>query len=424
MIYAEKMQRCHEYVEALEEERRKIQVFQRELPLCLELVTQAIEACKRELSGTTTDYMHGQSECSEQTSSDVPVLEEFIPIKRTHSFSDEDEDNEDDDRDRERKSRKRNRSGVISSNNNNNNNKEKEKSNNSSSTSNNNTNNNNNSSDHKKKSDWLRSVQLWNQSPDPSPRQELPRKAAVTEVKRDGVGGAFQPFQREKSNVKAGTTNQVAATKALPSPVPASATSSTAEPATAAANGGGGNSKKEEKESQNQRKQRRCWSPELHRRFLQALQQLGGSHAATPKQIRELMKVDGLTNDEVKSHLQKYRLHTRRPTSAIHHNSSNPQAPQFVVVGGIWVPPPEYAAVAATSREAATITASNGIYAPLAAPPPTIQQVSTSMAKNPQRTESDHLQSEGRGSHSEGGVHSNSPSTSSSTHTTTNSPEF
>jgi len=25
---------------------------------------------------------------------------------------------------------------------------------------------------------------------------------------------------------------------------------------------------------------------------------------ATPKQIREFMKVDGLTNDEVKSHLQ------------------------------------------------------------------------------------------------------------------------
>ena len=28
------------------------------------------------------------------------------------------------------------------------------------------------------------------------------------------------------------------------------------------------------------------------------------------------MKVDGLTNDEVKSHLQKYRLHTRRASSS------------------------------------------------------------------------------------------------------------
>lgn len=105
--------------------------------------------------------------------------------------------------------------------------------------------------------------------------------------------------------------------------------------------GGGGGS------GQAQRKARRCWSPELHRRFVSALQQLGGSQSkqqslfvicahrliersvphlirfhiscplerrvsnfsflvtvATPKQIRELMKVDGLTNDEVKSHLQ------------------------------------------------------------------------------------------------------------------------
>ena len=33
--------RCREYLLALEEERRKIQVFQRELPLCLDLVTQS-----------------------------------------------------------------------------------------------------------------------------------------------------------------------------------------------------------------------------------------------------------------------------------------------------------------------------------------------------------------------------------------------
>lgn len=70
------------------------------------------------------------------------------------------------------------------------------------------------------------------------------------------------------------------------------------------------------------RKQRRCWSPELHRRFVNALQQLGGSKAATPKQIRELMQVDGLTNDEVKSHLQKYRLHNKRFPSGVTSGAS------------------------------------------------------------------------------------------------------
>ncbi|KAI7757533.1 hypothetical protein M8C21_017079 [Ambrosia artemisiifolia] len=78
------------------------------------------------------------------------------------------------------------------------------------------------------------------------------------------------------------------------------------------------------------RKQRRCWSNELHRRFVNALQQLGGSQVATPKQIRELMKVDGLTNDEVKSHLQKYRLHTRRIPSSKANQSC-------VDVGGPWM---------------------------------------------------------------------------------------
>ena len=40
--FGEKMQRCREYMEALESERKKIQVFERELPLCLELVTQGM----------------------------------------------------------------------------------------------------------------------------------------------------------------------------------------------------------------------------------------------------------------------------------------------------------------------------------------------------------------------------------------------
>ncbi|KAL1537449.1 myb family transcription factor EFM-like [Salvia divinorum] len=85
-------------------------------------------------------------------------------------------------------------------------------------------------------------------------------------------------------------------------------------------------------DNKEKRKARRCWSPHLHRRFLSALHMLGGSQLATPKQITQLMKVEGLTSDEVKSHLQKYRLHAEI------------QAPSpVVVVGSIWVPP-EYAA--------------------------------------------------------------------------------
>uniref|UniRef100_A0A804IYS1 HTH myb-type domain-containing protein n=1 Tax=Musa acuminata subsp. malaccensis TaxID=214687 RepID=A0A804IYS1_MUSAM len=74
------------------------------------------------------------------------------------------------------------------------------------------------------------------------------------------------------------------------------------------------------------RKARRCWSQELHRRFTVAIQQLGGAQVATPKQIREVMKVEGLTNDEVKSHLQKYRLHAGKLPNASSAMASPPGA--------------------------------------------------------------------------------------------------
>ncbi|KAL5209652.1 hypothetical protein ABZP36_005275 [Zizania latifolia] len=86
-------------------------------------------------------------------------------------------------------------------------------------------------------------------------------------------------------------------------------------------------------QQQQARKSRRCWSPELHRQFVAALQQLGGPQVATPKQIREVMKVDGLTNDEVKSHLQKYRLHNRRLTPG-----TSPASQPIVLVGDPWAP--------------------------------------------------------------------------------------
>ena len=42
----------------------------------------------------------------------------------------------------------------------------------------------------------------------------------------------------------------------------------------------GGERRKREAEKDGGRKQRRCWSSQLHRRFLNALQHLGGPHGA------------------------------------------------------------------------------------------------------------------------------------------------
>ncbi|CAH2033926.1 unnamed protein product [Thlaspi arvense] len=314
MDYSSKMQKCHRYVEALEEEQKKIQVFQRELPLCLELVTKAIDSCRKELSGlSTSENVLVQSECSDRTTSEcggAAVFEEFIPIKWNSSSSDEHESGEPNKDDGAEKAACENNGD-------------------------------------KKKLDWLRSVQLWNQSPDPQLKED--ETTVVVEVKRNC--GAFQPFQKEKLPV-------VAAAKADSDSQPLKAITPTPTTSSSTAETGGIKRESEQrKHSQMHRKQRRCWSPELHRRFLHALQQLGGPHVATPKQIRDLMKVDGLTNDEVKSHLQKYRLHTRRPaTPAVTNGGENPQQPQFMVVEGIWVP----------SNDAAN----NRVYAPVAVQPP------------------------------------------------------
>ncbi|WVZ61595.1 hypothetical protein U9M48_011447 [Paspalum notatum var. saurae] len=215
------------------------------------------------------------------------------------------------------------------------------------------------------KSKWMSTAQLWTGDSgreDAGPEKHDKGRSSSAEPKSRGGGGAFLPFKAVGSGAPAFAplclrADDKAADAGMPdlslvAPAAAKAAPATAEDsrrqvvgfAQAAARAAavappppalGIQSQSQQAAQQQQqqaRKARRCWSPELHRQFVTALSQLGGPQVATPKQIRELMKVDGLTNDEVKSHLQKYRLHNRRaPAPAVVNQP-------IVVVGGLWIP--------------------------------------------------------------------------------------
>ncbi|KAG2329818.1 hypothetical protein Bca4012_020652 [Brassica carinata] len=87
---------------------------------------------------------------------------------------------------------------------------------------------------------------------------------------------------------------------------------------------------------------RLVWTPQLHKRFVDVVAHLGIKNAV-PKTIMQLMNVEGLTRENVASHLQKYRLYLKRmqglttegPSSSDKLFSSTPVPPQsFQEIGG------------------------------------------------------------------------------------------
>jgi SHAQKYF class myb-like DNA-binding protein len=75
-----------------------------------------------------------------------------------------------------------------------------------------------------------------------------------------------------------------------------------------------------------EKKARMVWTPSLHHRFVEAVEHLG-EKGAVPKAIVRLMNVDGLTRENVASHLQKYRLYLKRSRTGGAATATQPPPP-------------------------------------------------------------------------------------------------
>ncbi|XP_010540320.1 PREDICTED: myb family transcription factor EFM isoform X2 [Tarenaya hassleriana] len=315
---SERVSKLEDFVKEFEGEMKKIDGFKRELPLCMLLLNDAISFLKEETKKFSARNVG-------------PVLEEFIPLKKRNREEEQDKDDEETEDEEE----KGNSTKWIK--------RDKET---------------------REKTNWVSSFQLW--KPDYYTSNPVNRKysdhriTCRVESKRNEEnltnGSSSRPFlpckgfesfssrngEEEISSAQrlsllspamkngkeeTGSSLGLVASLSLPSSAPEvnlNAQSVIRLPPPSLS-------------QQTSRKQRRCWSPDLHRSFLNALQELGGPQVATPKQIRELMQVEGLTNDEVKSHLQKYRLHARKLHPGNSNSSETLEKQSVVVLGGkLW----------------------------------------------------------------------------------------
>ncbi|XXG66302.1 hypothetical protein AAC387_Pa05g3814 [Persea americana] len=105
----------------------------------------------------------------------------------------------------------------------------------------------------------------------------------------------------------------------------------------------------DEQSARTLKRPRLVWTPQLHKRFVDVVAHLGIKNAV-PKTIMQLMNVEGLTRENVASHLQKYRLYLRRmegvsddsggPSSSDHLFASTPIPQSFQEAGAGQLPAP------------------------------------------------------------------------------------
>ncbi|KAL0046559.1 hypothetical protein WJX82_003777 [Trebouxia sp. C0006] len=93
--------------------------------------------------------------------------------------------------------------------------------------------------------------------------------------------------------------------------------------------GSGDESSDKQGESRGAKKPRLVWTSELHARFMNAVNHLGVKNAV-PKTILQLMNVDGMTRENVASHLQKYRLYLKKLGGYPANAKTTPEALQQV----------------------------------------------------------------------------------------------
>ncbi|XP_073291135.1 myb family transcription factor EFM-like [Primulina huaijiensis] len=264
------------HVQALEEETRRIDAYNCQLPHCMHFLEDATEIIKREILRW-------------KKSGKCPVVEELMPLKSGLKSSIGFEESKD-----------------IS-----------------------------------EKREWMRTAKLWTTPVQYDNNLDIKNQYNILHHKSSGRGdqasGSGMKF-KQKGGASMPLEKATMKNKWV-DPVSSSAAESEVE--LIYLNVTGENPPPHEPNPQ-PKKQRRCWSPELHKQFVDALQQLGGVESATPKQIREVMNFEGLTNDEVKSHLQKYRLHLRKHPPSARQMSSSWLARDNQGGGAVLMPPVAY----------------------------------------------------------------------------------